>query len=134
MAGGDRAWHLVTRGRRGTYGTGLAGSGGVLGSPVTPCKAEAFLRGRRGTWRHPLPFHVAGGYLLWDWAGSGGVLGSPVTPCKAEAFLRGKRGTWRHPPPFTWQAWHLVTSTVVLRGRRGAYVTGLALVTRLDLP
>jgi hypothetical protein len=30
-----------------------------------------------------------------------------------------------------WQAWHLVTSTVILRGRRGTYGTGLALVSRL---
>ena len=30
-----------------------------------------------------------------------------------------------------WQAWHLVTSTVVSRGRRGTYGTGLALVARL---
>ena len=26
--------------------------------------------------------------------------------------------------PFTWQAWHNLTSTVVLRGRRGTYGTG----------
>ena len=32
---------------------------------------------------------------------------------------------------FAWQAWHLVTSTFVLRGRRGTYGTGLALVARL---
>ena len=25
---------------------------------------------------------------------------------------------------FTWQAWHKLTSTVVLRGRRGSYGTG----------
>jgi len=31
---------------------------------------------------------------------------------------------------FTWQAWHLATSTFVLRGRRGTYGTGLALVAR----
>ena len=30
-----------------------------------------------------------------------------------------------------WQAWHLVTSTFILCGRRGAYFTGLALVARL---
>ena len=29
---------------------------------------------------------------------------------------------------FAWQAWHLVTSTVTLRGRRGSYGTGPALV------
>jgi len=34
---------------------------------------------------------------------------------------------------FAWQAWHLVTSTVTLRGRRGTYGTGLALVARLVL-
>ena len=27
---------------------------------------------------------------------------------------------------FTWQAWHLATSTFVLRGRRGTWGTGLA--------
>eukprot|EP00435_Cladocopium_sp_Y103_P014409 s776_g3.t1 len=32
---------------------------------------------------------------------------------------------------FVWQAWHLVTSTSTLCGRRGAYGTQLALVTRL---
>ena len=32
---------------------------------------------------------------------------------------------------FTWEAWHLATSTFVLRGRRGTYGTGLGLVTRL---
>ena len=32
---------------------------------------------------------------------------------------------------FAWQAWHLATSIVTLRGRRGTYGTGLALVARL---
>ena len=31
---------------------------------------------------------------------------------------------------FAWQAWHLVTWTCTLRGRRGTYGTGLVLVTR----
>ena len=31
-----------------------------------------------------------------------------------------------------WQVWHLVTWIVTLRGRRGTYGTGLALVARLD--
>jgi len=31
-----------------------------------------------------------------------------------------------------WQAWHLATYTFVLRGRRGTYGIGLALVARLD--
>eukprot|EP00435_Cladocopium_sp_Y103_P035403 s101_g9.t1 len=32
---------------------------------------------------------------------------------------------------FVWQGWHLATSTVTLRGRRGTYGSGLGLVTRL---
>ena len=85
-----QAWHLVTstvtlRGRRGTYGTGLA-----LVARLVP-KGR---RGRRG-------FCVAGVAL-----GDMDV----------------------HP---AWQVWHLVTSTVILRGRRGTSGTGLALVARL---
>ena len=105
-----------------------AGSGGALGldwSPVTPrhfawqawrLATSTFVsRGRRGPWRLPPLFHVAGAALgdmhlrfawqarhLGHWAGSGGALGldwSLVTP--------------RH---FAWQVWHLATSTFVLRG------------------
>ena len=35
------------------------------------------------------------------------------------------------PLLFALQAWHLVTSTCILRGRRGTYGTGMALVVRL---
>ena len=34
---------------------------------------------------------------------------------------------------FAWQVWHLVTWTFTLRGRRGTYGIGLALVARLGL-
>ena len=63
------------------------------------------LRGRRGTIWHPRSFCVAGAALMV----LGGALGpdlSPVTP--------------RH---FAWQAWHLVTSTFISRGRRGTHGT-----------
>ena len=54
------------------------------------------------------------------------------------ATLRGRRGTTSHPPSchvagvaqtdicrrFAWQAWHKLTSTLVLRGRRATYSTG----------
>ena len=99
-----QAWHLVTstvtlRGRRGTHGIGLALVARlVLG--VTPWR-RGVLRGRRGTWRHPPSLCVAGVAL-------------------GDIHLH-----------FAWQAWHLVTSTVTLRGRRGTYGTGLALVARL---
>ena len=42
--------------------------------------------------------------------------------------LCSRRGAWCH---FAWQAWHLVTSTVTLWGRRGTHGTGLALAARL---
>ena len=74
-----QAWHLATwivtlRGRRGTYGTGLA----LVARSVPTCSAgrRGFLRGRRGTWRHPSSFHVAGVVL-------------------GDIHLR-----------FTWQAWY----------------------------
>ena len=50
--------NLLWRGRRGTYGTGLALVARlVLG--VAPGRRGCW-RGRRGTWRHPSSFHVAG--------------------------------------------------------------------------
>ena len=56
-------------------------------------------------------------WLLWHWAGSGDALGFRLTPLT--------------PQPFASQAWHLVTSTATLRGRRETYRIGLALVARL---
>ena len=138
-----------------------AGSGGALGrawSPVTPpnfawqawhLETSTFvsrgrhgawwrrptLRGRRGTWRHPRSFPMAGvacrrgtswhppsfcvadgalmalGWLWWRL----GTLGRR----RRRPTLRGRRGTWRDPPSFrvacvagihlrfAWQAWHL---------------------------
>ena len=110
------------------------------------------LRGRRGTWRHPPSFHVAGValgdiHLRFAWQAwhlwhcvlrlDGLVAGDAAGLCVAGVAL----GDRSHPPSFcvagmalgdihlcfAWQAWHLVTSTFVLRGRRGTYGTGLAL-------
>ena len=59
-------------------------------------------------------------------------------------WLLGRAVTPRHFPwqaalgdiyrRFAWQAWRLATTTVVLRGRRLTYGTGLALVARLGPP
>ena len=82
-------------------------------------------RGRRGTWQHPPWFRVAR-LALGD----------------IDLVLRGRRGPGWHPPSFcvagaalgdmylrfAWQARRWVTSTFVLRGRRGTCGTGLALV------
>ena len=94
-------------------------------------------RGRRGTNSQPPSFCVAGVALMV----LGGALGLDLGARDARdaaPLLRGRRGTWWYPPwfhvagvaqshihgRFAWQAWHLVTSTLISRGRRGTYGTG----------
>ena len=69
-------------------------------------------RGRRGTWKHPSSFHVAG-VVLGDidfYSGVAGValmalgwlwwrLVLDVAPGRRGCW-RGRRGTWKHPPSF----------------------------------
>ena len=118
-----QAWHKLTstvvlRGRRGT--TSHPPSFCVAGVALTHTHTFArqawhnqtstfVLRGRRGTTSHPPSFCVAC-VALMALGGALGLAWSPVTP-----------GTPRH---FAWQAWHKLTSTVVLRGRRGTHGTG----------
>ena len=101
--------------------------------PLVARDAAALLRGRRGTWRHRLAGVALGdthlrfawqvwhlwdcmGWVLWRaWVRLVGALGSAWSP-----------GTPRRA--FAWQAWRLATWTCVLRGRRGASGTVLALV------
>ena len=67
---------------------------------------------------------MALGWLWWRaWVPFGAVVAAAV--CLAGVAL-GDIGLH-----FVWQAWHLATSTCILRGRRGTYGTGLALVARL---
>ena len=82
-----QAWHLVT--------------------------STVILRGRRGTWRHPPSFHVAGlalmalGWLWWRvWAGL--VAGDAAALYVADVALGDIH---LH---LAWQVWHLVTSTFAL--------------------
>ena len=172
-----QAWHLATstcvwRGRRGTWGTGLAlvaslaavsrpsaaalcvaGVAGVaLGDIDVPCAWQAWhlatsmfhLRDRpgpwqhrrsicvpRGTWRHLPAFGVAGvalGALGWLWWRAWPPLVAQAPRHFAwQAWhlvtltfhVRGRRGTWQHRRSFAWQAWHLATSTFHLHGKRG---------------
>ena len=145
-----QAWHLTTsivtlRGRRGTYGTGLALVARVVtrwrGGAAALCVAGVALRdihlhfvwqawhlvtstftlrGRHGTWSHP-PFTLRarrGTYgtglalvarVVTRWRGGAAAL------CVAGVALLDIH---LH---FAWQAWHLVTSTFTLRGRRGTW-------------
>ena len=66
---------------------------------------------------------------LWHWAGSGGALGLGLVAGDAAALCVAGVALGDMCLPFTWQVWHLATSTCVLRGRRGAYGTGLALLS-----
>ena len=131
-------WHLATwivtlRGRRGTYGAGMALVARLV--PVWRRGRRRCLRGRRGTWRHRPSLCVAGVALgdidrhfawqawhLWHWAG----LVAPLVPVWRRGrrrCLRGRGGTWRRRPSlcvagvalgdinrhFASQAWHLPT-------------------------
>ena len=91
------------------------------------------LRGRRGTWRHPPSFCVAGvalgdihlhfawqAWRLQHWAGSGGAWARLFAGDAAVLCLAGVALGDIHLR-FAWQAWHLVTSTLVSRGRRGTW-------------
>ena len=181
-----QAWHKLTstvvlRGRRGTHGTGWrawtdlgacdAAALCVAGVAQTHtyCRfawqawhkltSTVVLRGRRGT--------DGTGWRAWTGLGARDaaalcVAGVPQPDIHlrftwqawhkltSTVVLRGRRGTdgtgWRAwtglgardaaalcvagvPQPdihlrFTWQAWHKLTSTVVLRGRRGTHGTG----------
>ena len=141
-----QAWHKLTstfvlRGRRGTYGIGWrAWSGFVARDAAAVCVADVVLgdihlhftwqewhkltstvvlRGRRGTYGIP-SFCVAGVALM----ALGGALGPDLSPVT--------------PRLFAWQAWYLVTSTFISRGRRGTNshppsfcVAGVALMAYL---
>ena len=132
---------IVSRGRRGTYGTGLAlvARLGPLGRAVTPrhfgwqawhlATSTVVFPGKRGTWRHRPSFRDSrrGTY------GTGLALVARLGPldravthaalCVAGVALSDIYC------PFAWQSWRL--ATFVSRGRRGTYGTGLALVARL---
>ena len=95
-----QAWHLVTstfvsRGRRGTYGTGRA----LVAHRVLSWRRgrRGSLRGRRGTWWHPPSLCVAGVaigdiHLHFAWQ---------AWHLATSTFVsRGRRGTLSHPHSF----------------------------------
>ena len=134
-----QAWHklpstVVLRGRRGTHGT--HGAGWRAWTGLGACDAAALcvagvaqphihlrftwqawhkltstvvLRGRRGT-------HGTHGTGWRAWTGLGA--------CDAAALCVAGVAQPHIHLRFTWQAWHKLTSTVVLRGRRGTHGTG----------
>ena len=83
------------------------------------CRGTFVWRSRRGTWSHPPSFCVAGVALM----ALGGALGSVLAGDAAALCVAGVALGHIHLR-FTWQAWHLVTSTFVSRGKRCTYGTG----------
>ena len=115
-----QAWHLWYRVAR--LGPDLA--------PVTPrhfawqawhkLTSTVVSRGRRGTNSHSPSFCVAGVALMVP----GGALGPGFGACDAAVLCVAGVVQVDIHRRFTWQAWHELTFTVVLRGRRGTYGTG----------
>ena len=83
----------------------LGGALGLAWAPVTP----RHFRGRRGT--------RGTGWRAWTGLGA----------CDAAALCVAGVAQTHIYCRFAWQAWHKLTSTVVLRGRRGTHGTGGAL-------
>ena len=121
---------FTLHGRRGTWQhrPSLCAAGVALVARLVPvCRRgrRGCLSGRCGIWKHRPPFRpslcvacvtliMALGWLWW----------------RAWFPFVGSRGTWQYRLPLC-MAGHLATSTFTLRGRRGTYGTGLALVARL---
>ena len=126
-----QAWHLWH----------WASSGGALGRASVRLGAlgrrwcRRTLRGRRGTWWHPPSLRVAGVALATYGTGLalvsrlstlGRAWARLVAGDAAVLCVAGRMALGDIHLRFAWQAWHLVTSTFVLRGRRGTYL-GMAL-------
>ena len=75
-------------------------------------------RGRRGTNSHLPSFCVAGVALMVLGGALGPGLGGRDACGAAPLCVAGVAQSYIHGR-FAWQAWHKLTSTVVLRGRRG---------------
>ena len=108
---------VVLRGRRGTYGIGTDGTGWrhFAWQARHKVTSTVVLRGRRGTKSHLPSFCVAGVVQM----ALGGALGLGLGARDAAAFCVAGAAQSHIYRRFAWQAWHKVTSTVVLRGRRG---------------
>ena len=137
-----QARHLATctcilRGRRGTYGTGLA----LVARLVPSWRVDAAAVCVAGVALGDIERHFA--WQAWHLATCMCILrGRRGTYGTGLALVAGLVPSWRPgcrrcvvlgdiDRHFAWQAWRLATSSVALRGRRGTYGTGLALVARL---
>ena len=120
-----QAWHLMTwivtlRGRRGTYGTGLALVAGLV--PRRRCDAAAFCVA--GVALGDIHVHfVWQAWHLMTWIVSlrsrRGTYGTGLALRNLHTHNLLTHNLLTHTTRFAWQAWHFVTSTFTLCGRRG---------------
>ena len=129
----------VSRGRRGTIshphsfcvaGVALMALGGTPGPVLVAhdaaalcvaCVASTFVaRSRRGTISHSFWFCVAGVALM----ALGGALWPVLVADDAATLCVAGMALDDIHVRFTWQAWHHLASTFILRGRRGVHGTG----------
>eukprot|EP00435_Cladocopium_sp_Y103_P053267 s95_g17.t1 len=130
-----QAWHLVTCGRRGPYGTGLG-----LVTRLVAADAASFCVAGMALGDMKLHFVGQAWHLLtWtfvlcgrrDTYGTGLGLVTSLVAADAASFCVAGVALGDMNLHFVGQAWHLVTWTFVLCGRRGTYGTGLGLATCL---
>ena len=127
-----QAWHnltstVVLRGRRGTHGVGWRAWARLVARDARHCAWQAWhlvtstliSRGRRGTKSHPRSqaWHSGTGWRAWARL----VARDAAALCVAGVALGDIH------LDFTWQAWHNLTSTVVLRGSVALMALGGAL-------
>ena len=110
-----QAWHLVTstctlRGRRAWVPVDAVDAAAVCVAGVALGDNDVYLRGRRGTHSAWLAWH------LWLWWRAW----SPLDAVDAVAVCVACVELGDIDVHSAWQAWHLATSTCILRGRRGS--------------
>ena len=109
-------WIVTLRGRRGTYGTGLA----LVARLVPRLRWDAAAFCVEGVALCDIHLHFV--WQAWHLSTHGSSLCVAGVALMALGWLRwcawfpGRAGT---PRRFAWQAWHFVTSTFTLCGRRG---------------
>ena len=127
-------WHKLTstvvlRGRRGAYGIGWrAWSGFVACDAAAVCVAGVALGDIHLHFSWPVWHKLTSTVVLRGRRGAYGIgwrAWSGFVACDAAAVCVAGVALGDIHLRFTWQAWHKLTSTVVLRGRRGTYGMGL---------
>ena len=128
-----QAWHkltstFVSRGRRGTHGTGWRAWTGLGACDAAAlCVAgvaqpDIHLRFTWQAWHKLTSTFVSRGRRGTH--GTGWRAWTGLGACDAAALCVAGVAQPDIHLRFTWQAWHKLTSTVVLRGRRGTHGTG----------